>query len=147
MQLNKLPKITRRGAKRVGRGIGSGKGGHTSGRGMKGQKSRDKISPIFEGTKIKKSFIKRLPLWRGRGKLKSWENKPLIINLQALSEWPKGIPVSEDNLVKKGWLKESGSKLVKILGTGEIKQVLDVRVRTSKSAREKILKAGGKVVD
>jgi large subunit ribosomal protein L15 len=147
MQLDKLPKITKRSAKRVGRGIGSGKGGHTTGRGTKGQKARDKISPIFEGTKTKKSFIKRLPFLRGRGKLKHWNGKPEIVNLFSLADWPKGTPVSFENLVKRGVLKENPGKAVKILGKGEIKQALEIRVKTSKQAREKILKAGGKIIE
>ena len=57
--------------KRLGRGYGSGKGGHTVGRGQKGQKTRGKIGILFEGLKVKKSFIKRLPMLRGKGK-----NKP-----------------------------------------------------------------------
>lgn len=57
--------------KRIGRGIGSGKGGHTSSRGQKGQKSRGSIHILFEGMKTKKSLLKRLPLLRGKGKFKS----------------------------------------------------------------------------
>jgi len=49
--------------------MGSGKGSHTSGRGQKGQKSRgNKIGVLFEGMKMKKSYLKRLPLMRGKGK-------------------------------------------------------------------------------
>jgi ribosomal protein L15 len=64
----RLPKVVQRSKKRVGRGIGSGKGGHTSGRGQKGQKSRGKIGVLFEGMKVKKSLLKRLPKMRGKGK-------------------------------------------------------------------------------
>ena len=64
----RLPKVTIRPKKRVGRGMGSGKGSHTSGRGQKGQKSRSHISVLFEGMKMKKSYLKRLPLMRGKGK-------------------------------------------------------------------------------
>lgn len=67
----KLPKIKTKSKKRLGRGIGSGKGGHTSSRGQKGQKSRGSINILFEGMKMKKSLIKRLPLQRGKGKFKS----------------------------------------------------------------------------
>lgn len=75
MKLNFLPKIVSRSHKRVGRGIGSGKGGHTSGRGQKGQKTRGKIPLTFEGTKIKKSLLKRLPVLRGKGKFKPLRTK------------------------------------------------------------------------
>jgi large subunit ribosomal protein L15 len=70
ISLTGLPKIVKRGKKRVGRGVGSGKGGHTAGRGQKGQKTRSKIPLLFEGTKIKKSLIQRLPMIRGKGRLK-----------------------------------------------------------------------------
>ena len=75
MNLSNLSKIVIRSKKRVGRGIGSGKGGHTSSRGSKGQKARTKVHPLFEGTKVKKSLIKRLPYLRGKGKFKSWKDK------------------------------------------------------------------------
>lgn len=65
-----LPKVVMRGDKRVGRGLGSGRGGHTVGRGQKGQKSREKVSISFFGTKVKKSLLKKLPMQRGKGKLK-----------------------------------------------------------------------------
>lgn len=64
----KLPKIVTRAKKRIGRGRGSGKGGHTVGRGQKGQKVRGKVGVLFEGMKMKKSLIKRLPFVRGKGK-------------------------------------------------------------------------------
>jgi len=63
-----LPKVVAKSKKRVGRGMGSGKGSHTSGRGQKGQKSRGTIGVLFEGMKMRKSYLKRLPLMRGKGK-------------------------------------------------------------------------------
>jgi ribosomal protein L15 len=63
-----LPKVVSKRKKRVGRGMGSGKGSHTVGRGQKGQKSRGKINVLFEGMKVRKSLLKRLPLLRGKGK-------------------------------------------------------------------------------
>lgn len=65
-----LPKIIAKRKKRIGRGIGSGKGGHTVGRGQKGQKTRDNIGILFEGLKMKKSQIKKTPLLRGKGRFK-----------------------------------------------------------------------------
>jgi len=75
MNLSTLPKIVNRSAKRVGRGYGSGKGGHTTGRGTKGQKAREKVRIFFEGTKMKKSLIKRLPFQRGKNKMKPLHKK------------------------------------------------------------------------
>ncbi len=147
MDLSNLPKITKRKAKRVGRGIGSGKGGHTSGRGTKGQKAREKVALIFEGTKAKKSFIKRLPFLRGRGKFKNWGVRPLIVNLNQLTDWPEKTIVNAENLVKAGVLKNYGGEPIKLLGWGEVKKKLEVKLPTSKSARERIVKAGGKVYE
>ena len=79
MSLHTLKNIVGKSKKRVGRGLGSGKGGHTVGRGQKGQKTRGKISPLFEGTKVKKSLIKRLPLLRGKGKLKPKKSRRMKI--------------------------------------------------------------------
>jgi len=70
-----LPKVVQKSKKRVGRGRGSGKGGHTVGRGQKGQRTRGKISVLFEGMKVKKSLLKRLPLARGKGKFHPKRNK------------------------------------------------------------------------
>lgn len=67
----RLPKVVAKSKKRVGRGMGSGKGSHTSGRGQKGQKSRGTIGVLFEGMKMRKSMLKRLPLLRGKGKFKA----------------------------------------------------------------------------
>ena len=134
-----------RPAKRVGRGIGSGKGGHTSGRGTKGQKARGQVALGFEGTKFKKSFIKRLPLSRGRGKFKPWGDRPEIIKLLDLADWPVKSEVTVPNLIKQGLVKD-GTKRVKILSNGEIKIALTIKVDTSQRAAEKITKAGGKIV-
>ncbi len=145
MNLSNLPKLVSRSQKRVGRGIGSGKGGHTTGRGAKGQKIRGKVPLTFEGTKFKKSLIKRLPLLRGKGRLKPDSGKPVIFNLDDFIEWPVKTPVTPENLVKAGWVG-AGQK-VKILGDGEIKSALTVGVATSGSAKKKIEAAGGKIVE
>ena len=131
MNLSKLPKIVSRPKKRVGRGIGSGKGGHTSGRGTKGQKAREKVSLIFEGTKTKKSFVKRLPFLRGKGKFKAWGEKHVVVKLADLSDWPVKTPVTLENLIKRGVVKEGVGK-VKILGQGESRTTLVIKVPTSK---------------
>ena len=67
----KMGKTVTKRHKRVGRGYGSGRGGgHTAGRGQKGQKTRGKIGIMFEGVKVKKSLLIRLPVRRGKTKLK-----------------------------------------------------------------------------
>ena len=101
MNLNQLPKTTMKGKKRVGRGYGSGKGGHTVGRGAKGDKARGKVGLAFEGTKVKKSLIKRLPLQRGKGKLKPFKNKSLVVNLYCLNLFKKDTKIDLDSLIKE----------------------------------------------
>ncbi len=139
----KLPKLVVRSSKRVGRGIGSGKGGHTSGRGNKGQKARGKVAINFEGTKFKKSLIKRLPLLRGKGKFNSWNQRVTPIKLTSLSNWPAKEVVSLENLIKFGMVKSG--EMAKIVADGEIKVALTIAVPASASALSKITKAGGKV--
>jgi len=141
-----LQKVKQSRKKRVGRGYGSGKGGHTVGRGTKGQKSRSKLHILFEGVKVRKSLLVRLPLGRGKSKFKA-KPKPIILNLDHLNLLKDGTKVDLESLAKVNLVKATDAKLagVKILGGGELKKKLTVMLPTSKSAREKIEKAGGKV--
>lgn len=147
MILERLPRTISKKQKRVGRGIGSGKGGHTVGRGAKGQKSRGKVSAIFEGTKIKKSLLKRLPLLRGKGKFKPNSKKAVVINLEYLNLLPKGSEVTLKTLSEKGILKIEKDTIVKvkILGNGKINIPLTVKLPCSKSVAKLIEAAGGKI--
>ena len=148
MKLNEIPKTTSKSKKRVGRGYGSGKGGHTSGRGQKGQKSRSKVGLLFEGTKMRKSLIKRMPFLRGKGKFKSFRPQPIIINLKYLNLLPEGSKVDIKFLIKHGLIKADAEKCgVKILGDGQLEKALTVKLPTSKTAAKKIKKAGGEIVD
>lgn len=145
--MTNLVKIVTKKKKRKGRGYGSGRGGHTSGRGQKGQKSRSRIGILFEGVKMKKSFFKRLPLRRGKGKFRS-KPKPLIVKLSLLNLLSSGVKVSVDSLVAAGIVDKKQAKEfgVKILGGGDIKKKLTIELPISGSAAKKIEKAGGKVV-
>ena len=146
MSLNSLPKTTSKKKKRIGRGYGSGKGGHTVGRGQKGQKSRHQPFLLFEGKKTQKSLLRRLPLLRGKDKFKPRQGKAIIINLDQLSGFPAGEKVSLEVLVERGLVeKDEAKRGVKILGRGETKKPLEVTLPCSKGAREKIEKAGGKI--
>ena len=131
---------------RVGRGIGSGKG-KTSGRGVKGQKSRSGVSiKSFEGGQM--PLYRRLPK---RG-FKSFSNKNMaILNLskiQNIFEKNKNdlkSPLDLKYLKDNNLINKKYSKL-KILGSGEIKIKLDISAHfASKQAQEKITKAGGKL--
>ena len=141
-----LPKIKKRAAKRLGRGYGSGKGGHTSSRGSKGQKARSKVGLLFEGFKVKKSLLRRLPLQRGKGKNRA-QSEPLVVNLEVLNIYPANSKVNAETLVKQGIVKKDDIDRfgVKILGNGDIKKKLTIEVAISKSAAKKVEKAGGKV--
>lgn len=138
-------KLVTKTKKRLGRGYGSGKGGHTAGRGQKGQKTRAHINVLFEGAKAKKSFIKRLPFRRGKGKF-SAKAQPVIVQLAALNLLPAG-KVNIDTLAKQGIVKLSEAKLVgvKILGSAELTKKYVVSVAISKSAAKVVEKAGGSV--
>jgi len=148
MKLNQLPKTTKKPKKRLGRGYGSGKGGHTVGRGSKGDKARGKVPLSFAGTKTRKSFVKRLPLKRGKGRFKSFKPKPISVNVKYLNLFQKDEKVNLKTLVKRGIILEKEAKKfgVKILGDGQLKVALKVELPCSGGASLKIEKAGGKVV-
>ena len=144
MQLNQLPSHISKKSKRVGRGYGSGKGGHTATRGQKGQKSRSKVPIWFEGGQL--PFIRRLPFIKGKSRFKSLTHTT-VINISDLKIFKKDQIVDNVSLHKKGLinLKESQGR-VKILGRGKLEKSLTIKIVTSKQAEEKIKKAGGKVV-
>jgi len=143
----KLPKTKTKKSKRLGRGYGSGRGGHTVGHGQKGQKSRGKLGVLFEGVKVKKSLIKRLPLARGKGKFKA-KPKPLIVKLSYLNLIREGSKVNIDTLAKSGIVrKEEAERFgVKILGDGDLKKKFTIELPISGSAAKKVEKVGGKIV-
>ena len=129
---------------RPGRGIGSGKG-KTSGRGVKGQKSRSGVAiKSFEGGQM--PLYRRLPK-RGFNSL----NKIFVskINLEKIQKYiDKKILKNTDtiniDLMKKLKLINNKSKKIKILGNGDIKDKIRLEVDLiSKSANEKLKKAGG----
>ena len=131
---------------RVGRGIGSGKG-KTSGRGVKGQKSRSGVAiKSFEGGQM--PLYRRLPK---RGFNPVSKDNIAILNLDKIQSYidKKNINPNEvlnSELLKKLKLINKNSKKLKILGTGEIKKNLEISAHfASKQALSKIEKAGGKI--
>lgn len=142
-----LTTTTKRSKKRLGRGYGSGKGGHTSGRGQKGQKSRGKVGILFEGVKVKKSLLKKLPFQRGKGKHLA-NKKPLVINLSVIDMLPSGKTVDVGMLVKNGIVDKLDAEKygVKILGDGKLTKKFTISLPISKSAAKKVEKAGGKII-
>ena len=132
---------------RVGRGIGSGKG-KTSGRGVKGQKSRSGVAiKSFEGGQM--PLYRRLPK-RGFNSIK--KGKIAKINLEILSKLIDGKKIDISKKINLEYLKENKilSKSInhfKILGKGDIKTQLNiVSDFSSKSAKNKIEKAGGSII-
>ena len=119
--------------KRLGRGYGSGVGGHTSTRGQKGQKSRTDVHVLFEGLKVKKSTIKKFPLLRGKGKFLA-KIKPITINVKKLDVFKKGDKITIAALVQKGLVveRQAAKYGVKILGQSELKKDLEFLVPVSK---------------
>ena len=148
---NLKPAQARKDRKRVGRGLGSGKGRY-SGRGLKGQKSRSgshKMQPGFEGGQN--------PLYMRLGKLRGQHSKDAMpvgphrtstapVNVAALEErFDAGGEVTPESLVEKGVLKNTRTD-VKILGNGELTKKLSVTAHAvSATAREKIEAAGGRI--
>lgn len=132
---------SRRDAKRVGRGDGSGHGTY-SGRGSKGQKSRSgyRIRPGFEGGQL--PLIKRLP--RKRGFVNIFRTEYSIVNLSKLNMFEADSEVTPEKLVATGIVK-SLQQPVKILADGELNHPLVVRAnKFSAAAKAKIEAAGGK---
>jgi large subunit ribosomal protein L15 len=146
---NLKPAQPRRERKRVGRGLGSGKGRY-SGRGIKGQKARSgshTMRPGFEGG--------QMPIYMRLGKQRGPYSKDAMpvgphrtatipVNLRDLERvFDDGSEVTLEALIEKGLIKNTRID-VKILGQGELKKKLTVTAHAfSASAREKIEKAGG----
>lgn len=142
MQLHQLkaPRGARKRRKIVGRGDGSGHG-KTSGRGENGQRSRSGRWVVGPHEGGQSRLIRRLP------KMGFRSHRPIlnqVVNVSDLNRLKDGTTVNIELLKSEG-LVGSVNKPVKILGNGEIKKKLTIQVTTSKSAKAKIEKAGGKV--
>src|ERR687891_1910077 len=145
------PAQARKDRKRIGRGLGSGKGRY-SGRGIKGQKARSgsgKMRAGFEGGQM--PLYMRVPKQRGSTSkdampIGPFMTKTVPVNLRDLeARFEAGDEVTLEALIEKGLIKNSKTD-VKILGTGELTKKLAVSAHGfSKTAREKIEAAGGSV--
>lgn len=146
MNLENIPRRKNRvmPRKRIGRGYGSGVGGHTVGRGSKGQKSRagHKSTKFFEGGNV--PFFRRMPKYKGFNA--KFKVEAEAVNLDVLEkEYKAGEVVNMESLLAKGIIRKN-SKAVKILGKGEIEKKLQIEgINVSESAEEKIRKAGGSI--
>ena len=131
---------------RVGRGIGSGKG-KTSGRGVKGQKSRSGVAiKSFEGGQM--PLYRRLPK-RGFNPIK--KERIATINLNKIQNLIEKKRINKDSQInidtlKKNKIISSSFNKIKVLGSGEIKEKINLSVDfVSVSAKEKLEKAGGTI--
>ncbi len=137
----RAPKKANTGRKRVGRGMGSGMG-KTSTRGHKGQRSRSGSHMMrgFEGGQM--PLHRRLPK---RGFTNIFRTEYTVVNLDRIAEL-KVAEIGLDDYRKLG-LASSKNALIKVLGSGELKKAVTIHAhKFSKSAAEKIEKAGGKAV-
>ncbi|MDE3200396.1 MAG: 50S ribosomal protein L15 [Acidobacteriota bacterium] len=137
----RAPKKANIGRKRVGRGMGSGMG-KTSTRGHKGQRSRSGSSMMrgFEGGQM--PLHRRLPK---RGFTNIFRTEYTVVNLDRIAELDVKEIALED--YKKLGLASSSKALIKVLGSGELVKAVTIHAhKFSKSAVEKITKAGGKAV-
>jgi large subunit ribosomal protein L15 len=145
MVLSNLNKLNdKKKSKRVGRGIGSGKGGHTVGKGQKGQRSRQGTKPMlgFEGGQS--------PLYKKLPKIGGFKNpaskKCISINLDVLNKFKDGEEVTAEKLVEKKVIKSIPAGGVKILSNGELKKKVVIKgLKYSQKAKEKIESFGATI--
>ncbi len=126
---------------RYGRGIGSGKG-KTSGRGTKGQHARNTVRPGFEGGQL--PLIRKLAI-RGFNN-KKFKAVYSLVNVESLNDLEPNTVVDEQLLYEIRIIGKREPYGLKVLGNGELTIPLTVRAsKFTKSAQEKIEKAGGKI--
>ena len=143
MRLNELRDNpgARKPRKRIGRGIGSGKG-KTSGKGQKGQKSRSGVSLLgFEGG--------QMPLYRRIARRgfsnHPFRNIPEVVDVRDLNRFAEGATVDRQALVEAGMIGSAGVP-IKLLGSGNLERALTVRIdRASSGACRKVTAAGGTI--
>ena len=145
IKLNNRPKLNKSKI-RVGRGIGSGKG-KTSGRGVKGQKSRSGVAiKSFEGGQM--PLYRRLPK---RGFNPIQKDGIAILNLEKIQSFINKKTINTSDILNSSSLKKlklinKNCKKLKILGSGEIKDKINIEADlASKSALEKLEKIGGSI--
>jgi large subunit ribosomal protein L15 len=147
---NLKPAQGRKDRKRVGRGLGSGKGRYST-RGLKGQKARSgshKMRAGFEGGQM--PIYMRLPKMRGQYSKDAMPVGPhrtrtVAVNVRDLERFDAGTEITPESLAEAGLIRNTKYDL-KILGEGELTKKLSVSAHNfSKTAREKIEKAGGSI--
>lgn len=145
MSLHTLPKVTSRGQKRRGRGVGSGKGFHTTGRGQKGQGARTSVGILFEGVKTKKSLLHRLPMLRGKGKFKSIA-KPYAVSVDSLENHPAGEVTLKSLIEHKIIGRKEAKQGIKFVGSASLSKKFTVKLPGTSGAMKSVSDAGGTMI-
>jgi len=142
--LSQLPTLVLHTKKRLGRGIGSGRGSK-SGRGTtRHQKARSTIPLSFEGGQNR--LTKRFPLLRGKGRNRAIKTNKYVIYSSQLNAFDDGAIVTIESLQKIGLIEQGVKKpIVKLIQKGEITKKLTVALLVSQSVKKMIEKAGGTV--
>ena len=145
MKLNDLtPNNPKKNRKRVGRGISAGQG-KTAGRGTKGEGSRTGTGGRLYRQGGNLPFFRRLPFVRGKGFTPPYETEFNEVNLDQLANLKTETEINPETLQAARLLRDPRNP-VAVLGRGEVKTALKVRVhRVTKSAKAKIEAAGGSV--
>jgi large subunit ribosomal protein L15 len=145
MKLNDLiPNVPKKSRKRVGHGISAGQG-KTAGRGTKGQHSRAGSGGRLYRQGGNLPYYRRLPFVRGKGFTPPYEVEYNEVNLDQLASFKADTEINPETLDQAKMLRDRRNPVV-ILGRGEIKTAVKVRVhRVTKSAKAKIEAAGGSV--
>lgn len=142
--LHTLPKISQRKAKRLGRGLGSGAGAK-SGRGTtRHQAARENIKQGFEGGQGR--MTKKFPLLRGKGRNRAVKLPPLVVSTQKLKGFKKDSVINIESLIASKIVPaDTRERGVKIVSGGKLEEAIIVDLKTTKSAAQIIIKAGGQV--
>ncbi len=145
MKLNDLkPNLSKKNRKRVGRGISAGQG-KTAGRGTKGEGARTGSGGHLYRQGGNLPFFRRLPFIRGKGFTPPYEVEFNEVNLDQLASFKTKDEITPETLHQARLLRDPRNP-VAILGRGELKAAIKVRVhRVTKSAKAKIEAAGGSV--
>ena len=141
--LKSLPAVRLDKPKRVGRGYGSGQGGHTSTRGQKGHNSRTGggVPLWFEGGQL--PIIRRLPWQRGKGRLESLTN---VHEVQLRTLVARKLMVVDMDSLKAAGLIDRQARAAKVIGPMPLEQAFTLRgVAVTAGVRQSIEAAGGKV--
>ena len=141
--LSNLPKLSKTPKKRLGRGFGSGVGGHTVGRGQKGQKTRGVMPLWFEGGQL--PLIRRTPFIKGKHRFQVIKLQPITVNFDRLDKFEANSVIDPLFLATALKVNEKEAKRgFKIIATGKLTKALQIAAPASAGAIKAIEAAGGK---